>query len=67
ADNKTLSAKLAEKIAEERAKALLKSVDAKKRRDNEDGAAVVDSGEDKASGGSKKRQRMKSKSKSKQG
>ncbi|KAG6002483.1 hypothetical protein E4U21_003011 [Claviceps maximensis] len=70
ADNKTLSAKLAEKIAEERAKALLKSVDAKKRRADDDGAssaAVADSGEEKASGGGQRRQRKKGKSKSKQG
>ncbi|KAG5992049.1 hypothetical protein E4U54_003753 [Claviceps lovelessii] len=68
ADNKALSAKLAEKIAEERARALLKSVDGRKRRADGEGAsaAATESGEDKASGSSKRRQKRKSKSKSRQ-
>lgn len=58
-DNKTISAKLAEKIAEERARALLKSVEGKKRT-ADDSAASVGSGSD-AQASKKRKQRGKGK------
>ncbi|KAG8671760.1 hypothetical protein FPOAC2_05117 [Fusarium poae] len=66
ADNKTISNKLAEKIAEERAKALLKSVENRKRPAEESPVpskpgSVVDEGKDK----NKKKQKKGKKSKSK--
>ncbi|GKU04314.1 exosome-associated family protein [Fusarium langsethiae] len=66
ADNKTISNKLAEKIAEERAKALLKSVENRKRPAEESpvpskSSSAVDEGKDK----SKKKQKKGKKSKSK--
>ncbi|RGP74287.1 hypothetical protein FSPOR_1467 [Fusarium sporotrichioides] len=66
ADNKTISNKLAEKIAEERAKALLKSVENRKRPAEESpvpskSGSAVDEGKDK----SKKKQKKGKKSKSK--
>ncbi|KAG5924203.1 hypothetical protein E4U61_001342 [Claviceps capensis] len=61
-DNKSLSAKLAEKIAEERAKALLRSVEIQKRPAAP--SAAVEDSEEQAS--SKKRQKVKGKGKGKQ-
>ncbi|KAG6013757.1 hypothetical protein E4U41_004999 [Claviceps citrina] len=77
-DNKTLSARLAEKIAEERAKALLKSVEGKRRRAGAGdearagvgvgaGAAAASAGEDgEDRAGGRRRQRGKGKGKGKQ-
>ncbi|KJZ75702.1 hypothetical protein HIM_04859 [Hirsutella minnesotensis 3608] len=63
-DNKTLSSKLAEKIAEERAKALLKSVETRKRPAEDSPASAAGSGaEDQASAKTKKKKLDKSKSK----
>ncbi|KAG6318581.1 hypothetical protein E4U44_007752, partial [Claviceps purpurea] len=61
-DNKSLSAKLAEKIAEERAKALLRSVEIQKRPAAP--SAAAEDSEEQAS--SKKRQKVKGKGKGKQ-
>ncbi|KAK2590747.1 hypothetical protein QQS21_011559 [Conoideocrella luteorostrata] len=66
ADNKSLSARLAEKIAEERAKALLKTMDSKKRPvgDSADSAdSAARGGEEHAS--KKRRQKGKGKGKGK--
>ncbi|PHH80697.1 hypothetical protein CDD83_3675 [Cordyceps sp. RAO-2017] len=61
-DNKTLSRKLAEKIAEERAKALLKSVEAKKRpADDSTGSGS----EEQARGKKKKKEEKRKKKKEK--
>lgn len=63
ADNKTISAKLAEKIAEERARALLKSVEGKKRPADES-TASAGSGSD-AQASKKRKQRGRGKGKQK--
>ncbi|KAM0255639.1 hypothetical protein ACHAQJ_005564 [Trichoderma viride] len=61
-DNKSLSAKLAEKIAEERAKALLKTVESKKRAAEE--TAQPSSSEPSAPSGQNKKPKTKGKGKS---
>lgn len=53
-DNKALGSKLAEKIAEERAKALLKSVEGRKRPAEDAAPSPGEGGEDQASKKKKK-------------
>ncbi|QPH17643.1 hypothetical protein C2857_002513 [Epichloe festucae Fl1] len=62
AGNKTLSNKLAEKISEERAKALLRSVEGKKRPADDSGASAAEGGEGQ---GSSRKRRQKGKGRGK--
>ncbi|KAF4469533.1 small unique nuclear receptor co-repressor [Fusarium albosuccineum] len=64
-DNKTISNKLAEKIAEERAKALLKSFETKKRPAEDSAAASSGSAAEAQGGKGKKNQKKNKKGKSK--
>lgn len=62
-DNRTLSAKLAEKIAEERAKALLRSVDNKRRLPDDPPSAAGSADEQKGIKKSKHKHKGKGKGK----
>ncbi|KAH7019797.1 Sas10/Utp3/C1D family protein [Ilyonectria destructans] len=63
-DNKTISTKLAEKIAEERAKALLKSVENRKRPAEESPVPSAASGSQEAKGKKKQKNKHRGKGKS---
>ncbi|KAF4979368.1 hypothetical protein FZEAL_4409 [Fusarium zealandicum] len=65
ADNKTISSKLAEKIAEERAKALLKSVENRKRPAEESPVPPSGPAADRQEGKGKKKQKKTKKTKTK--
>ncbi|KHN98692.1 exosome-associated family protein [Metarhizium album ARSEF 1941] len=65
ADNKSISSRLAEKIAEERARALLKSVEGRKRPGGADDAAASGGSGSDAQGNRKRRQKGKARAKQK--